>query len=95
MKFKYRSLMKAMELLKYKISDSGPDAEITMREEDPGAGKLGDCLVLAVTIVKKAGQYDDAQTPTTHEYTLEVFAEHENRPPRLTVVTTQDLEFKP
>lgn len=96
MKIKYRDLVKAIEVLKYKVpaEKAGGEAEITIKEENPGEGKLGECLLVTATITKNAGQYDDVKAPIIEEYSLEIFAVHENRPPRLTIVSTQDMEFK-
>ena len=66
--------------------------EISVREDNPGEGELCECLVVKCTVVEPPGKYDDVKTSTTNEWTVEVFADHENRPPRLTLNQTRDLE---
>ena len=92
MKFKYKQLESALNFLRMKASlGSLPEAEIelTMREEN--SGEIGECLIVTATIIKAPASYDDYKTPTTQEYTLEIFPTNENRPPRIVTVETKEL----
>lgn len=66
--------------------------EVTHRDDDPGEGKICECMLVRCTVVKTPSNYDNFKTSTTVEYSIEVFADHENRAPRLTTVSTRDLE---
>lgn len=94
MKIKYEQIQAAVQLLRNKASlgdNPKHEIEFTLREEDPGAGKLGECMIISAIVTKKPNQYDDFKSDITTEYTLEVFAAHENRPIRWTAVETRDL----
>lgn len=66
--------------------------EVSMVGDDPGNGKMIECLTLKASKTVSPSQYDNYKTLATYEYTMEVFADSEKRPPRLTVVQTRDLE---
>lgn len=68
--------------------------EVSMTEDDPGAGKMVECLTLKCSTTKSPGQYDSYKSDTSYQYTVEVFADNENRVPRLTVTSSRDLERK-
>ena len=94
MKFKYGQIKEAVDTLRSKarLHDT-PDHEvnITVREEDPGNGKLGECLIITTVVISKPGSYDDYKADITTEYTLEIFSDSENRPARWTAVETREL----
>jgi hypothetical protein len=96
MKFKYSQVKEGIDFLR---SEAGlhdiPNQEITltMREENPGEGVIGECLVISTTVIKKPNQYEDYKKgEITTDYTLEVFASNENRPSRWTATETRNLE---
>ena len=95
MKINYQALRKSLSYLGSHagISEKDPLVEILIREEDIEKGKLGDCLTLTFSVNEPASSYDSIQTEKTKEYTLEVFADHENRIPRLICVEIRDLGF--
>ncbi len=68
--------------------------EIALAEDDPGAGKMIECLTIKCNVVKPPGNYDSFKTDINYQYTMEVFADSENRVPRLTVISSRDLEKK-
>lgn len=68
--------------------------EVAMTEDDPGAGKMIECLTLKCTCVKPPGSYDNFKTDINYQYTMEIFADNESRAPRLTVTSSRDLERK-
>jgi hypothetical protein len=92
MKIKYAQLEKSLGQLRGLSPQT--ELDISVREENIENGVLGECLVLRGSGVSTPSSYDDVKTDTTHEYTLEVFADSENRPARLTVMTTRDLVWK-
>jgi hypothetical protein len=67
---------------------------VSMVEDDPGSGKMIECLTLKGSTKVPAGKYDPYQTDFNREYTIEIFAENENRPPRYTFSSSRDLEKK-
>lgn len=94
MKFKLGQVKDAIDALRNKARlHDVPNHEltITLREENPGSGILGECLVINTTVITKANQYDDYKGDVTTEYTLEVFSDSENRPTRYTAVETREL----
>lgn len=68
--------------------------EVTLVEDDPGSGKMIECLTFKCSKTVNPAQYDDYKSPTSYEYTMELFAESEKRSPRLTTVQTRDLDKK-
>ena len=94
MKIKYGQLKDVMDMLRNKgsLSDQpNHEISITLREEDPGAGVLVECVVISTVVMSKPNQYDSYKGDITTEYTVEIFADSENRPPRWTAVETRDL----
>jgi hypothetical protein len=97
MDIKFAHIWSALEKLRTEI---GSDAMTTIKMEasitsdDPGAGKMIECLTFKCSTVKTPGTYDSFKSDINQEYTLEVFADNENRVPRLTVTSTRDLEKK-
>jgi hypothetical protein len=97
MKIKFSTLHKALDHARYKAGASTDEhaiIDVELREEDLETNKLGSCMVITFTKTYNPDNYDSVTSKTTKEYTLEVFADHENRVPRLTVVESRDLEFK-
>jgi len=66
--------------------------QVSMVEDDPGSGKMIECLTIKATKVTQPTHYDSFKTPTTQEFTIEIFSDSENRPPRYTIQATRDLE---
>jgi len=94
MNIKQGQIREALDELRSKASlheQPNHEISISLREEDPGKGVIGGCLVINTTVVKKAGQYDAYKGNITTEYTLEVFSADENRPIRWTSIETRDL----
>lgn len=94
MRVKWSQIYAAMDTMRREagldnIKDS--DINITMREEDPGGGVIGDCIILTTAVVKKAASYEDIKSDKTIEYTIEVWPYSENRPPRFVAVETRDI----
>lgn len=95
MNIKVTHLNKVLEHLKYKAGlDSKDTLDFTVREEDIENNKLCGCLILKCTTTKNPGQYDDFIVPLVQEWTIEIYAEHENRPPRITLNQTTELNLK-
>jgi len=96
MKIKFKELNKALDQLRYKtgISDSDAEVEICVRQEDPGSGILGECIIITFSVTKQPSQYDDVSGNITTDYALEVFSASENRPPRLVSTETKNLNIK-
>lgn len=94
MRVKWSQIYAAMEHLRREanLGDSKEhEMTVTTREEDPGNGILGECVILNVAIVKKPNSYDDLKTDKTIEYTVEIWPVSENRPPRFVAVETRDI----
>lgn len=96
MKIKFDQLRQALEHVTSKANIRGKNfpVDLVLREEDLEKNKLGECLTITFEAKYTADQYDSIKTDIIREFTLEVFAEHENRPPRLTLTETRELEFK-
>lgn len=97
MDVKYAHIWSALDKLSSEVGRdnmSNLKMEVSMTEDNPGAGKLIECLSFKCSATKPPGSYDTFKTDINYEYTLEVFAENENRVPRLTVTSTRDLEKK-
>ena|SRR5579884_2177683 len=93
MNVKYAQLKKALEQIGYKggLGDKPNTVlEVTYREEDVGKGVLGECLIIKCSTTKGPDKYDDWREQTS-EWTVEVYAEHENREPRLILNQTTTL----
>ena len=97
MDIKFSHIWNALAKLR---DDIGADAtkdlkmETSIVEDNPGSGKMIECLTLKCTMSRPASTYDSFKSSTDVEYTLEVFADSENRVPRMTVVASRDLEKK-
>lgn len=94
MRVKFGQLHAALEYLRNetRLRDApATEVEISVREEDPGKGVIGDSIILNVTTVTKPSSYDNYKSETTTEYTVEVFPASENRPPRVVGLSTRDL----
>jgi len=97
MKIKFSQLNKALDKMRYDAGISNnPEAiiDVNVREEDIQKNVIGECLVATYSAVYQPSQYDTSRGPITKEFTLEIFADHENRLPRLTVVESRELDFK-
>lgn len=95
MNIKFSQVRMAIEQIRDKIgSEKSKDVmlDISMVEDDPGAGKMLECMTLRCTTTEQPSKYDSIKSPIVKEYTVEVFAESENRPSRLTINETRDLE---
>lgn len=94
MRIKYKQLEEALYKLRSEAglgSMPNPIIDVEVREEDIQSGVIGDAIVVKVSTTKDPSQYDSFKGQITSEYTLEVFSEGDNRPPRLTTITTRDL----
>jgi hypothetical protein len=97
MNVKFSQLRLALDHLRDEIGvDNYKNAtlEIVMKEDDPGAGALCECLTVKCTVTCQPSKYDSFTTPSVKEYTIEVFAEDERRPPRMVLSQTRNLEVK-
>jgi hypothetical protein len=94
MKVKFGQLQTAIDFLRNKSGlrdQPNVGIDVSVREENPEKGVLGDGITLCVTVVTKPSNYDDYKTDTTTEYVVEVFSESENRPPRMVSTATREL----
>jgi hypothetical protein len=97
MKIRFNDLFKSMEHLRtsalIKSEDSNVALDLSVSEEDIQMSRLGSSLILTYSETFTANIYESLRTGITREFTIEVFAESENRVPRMTVVETRDLDF--
>jgi hypothetical protein len=94
MNIKFAHVLTGLLLIKDKVG--GIEAgritiDASLVEDDPGSGKMVSCLTFKCSNTVQPTKYDDLTSPSTFEYTVEVFADSENRPPRYTCVETKDL----
>jgi len=68
--------------------------EVTTTDDDPGSGKMVECLTMRCSVTSAPSKYDDLTTDSTSVYVIEVFADSENRAPRFTRTIVRDLERK-
>ena len=68
--------------------------QTSVAEDNPGEGKMIECLTVKCEVIKKPGTYDTFSSDIGVTYVLEVFADNEKRVPRLTVTSSRDLEKK-
>jgi hypothetical protein len=97
MDIKFAHISSALAKLRDEIgSEALKDAklQVSVAEDDPGSGKMIECLTLTCALVKPPTSYDSFKTDTNCAYTLEIFADSDNRPPRLTISQSRDLEKK-
>lgn len=97
MDVKFAHIWSALDKLSSEVGrDHMPQVrlEVSVTSDDPGAGKMIECLTFKCNTIKPPGSYDNFKSDINYEYTLEVFADNENRAPRLTVTSTRDLEKK-
>jgi len=66
--------------------------EVSMVEDDPGSGHMLECLTLKCSRTMEPGRYDSIQGSIVWNYTTEIFAESENRVPRMTSTSCRDLK---
>jgi hypothetical protein len=95
MKIKFRDLHKAVDHLRFQSGiKEDMEVDVIVREEDLSGNKICDSISLSFEASYTPGQYDNIKTNTLKQWTLEIFAVSENRPARLTCISTQELEFK-
>ena len=94
MVFKLKDLKKVMNQLQYNlgISDDG-EVEITIRDEDFEANKIGSAMIISVETTKRPSGYDKSSKPTKINTTIELYPINENQPPRLSSTETKVLDL--
>lgn len=95
MDIKFAHVLLALDKLKdevYSNNVSSMTLNVTTTEDDPGSGKMVECITLKCSASYGPSSYDQIKTNITKEFSVEVFSISENRPPRLTIVQTRDLE---
>jgi hypothetical protein len=68
--------------------------DVSVIEDDPGSGKMVELLTVKCSTVTAPSKYDIITSNSINEYTVEVFANSENRAPRMVQTRTRDLEKK-
>lgn len=97
MDIKFTHILNALAKLRDEVgSDNakGLVIQATMVPDDPGSGRMIECLTIKSVDAVTPSQYDSYKGNMNREITCEIFAENENRPPRFTVLVSRDLEPK-
>lgn len=95
MNIKFAHVLNALVKLRDEIGSDNiknNSIEITLVEDDPGAGNMIGCIKLFYRTSYLPSSYDSYRTNTDKEFTIEIFPDSENRAPRLTTLSTRELD---
>jgi hypothetical protein len=95
MDIKFAHISNALAKLKDEIGSEAVKnltMEVTLIQDDPGSGRMIECLTFKGTVVTPPGKYDSFKGDVNKEYTLEIFSSGENRSPRFILTASRDLE---
>src|SRR5208282_1007407 len=84
MDIKFTHILNALAKLRDEVGAKASEnivLEVTMVPDDPGSGKMIECLALKCTTVEQASNYDSFKSEINRQYTVEIFADNEKRVP--------------
>lgn len=96
MKCTLKQLIDAVDFFRYNNGLSNDDTviDVDIKEENIQTGDLIGVLTISAQSEKGEDTWSRYAGPRKIKYTLEVFSNHENRPPVLTTQEVQELKLK-
>ena len=92
---KYAHIAEALDHLRRKAelnSVKNAKVDIAVKEEDIGKSEIGSSVTITYEGEFSPASYESIQTKVFRKWTIEIFADHENRPARITLVESREMD---